>query len=154
GGAFKDVTRHSADQNQTATFCSSVDPWHEASDLEDHHGDQSGLDLFYTSGATRGLPAMIPVAVLYGIPEDAGAEIAFDEKRGYRISYVEMGEEPDGQYMTPEHYAALYLQFASAVHAVDPKLKLGGPAFTGQNEDIKAWPDAKGKTSWLGRFVE
>jgi hypothetical protein len=26
--------------------------------------------------------------------------------------------------------------------------------FTGANEDIKSWPDAKGKTSWLGRFID
>jgi hypothetical protein len=55
--------------------------------------------------------------------------------------------------MTPEHYAALYLQWAAALHRVDPSLKLGGPAFTGQNEDIRAWPDGRGETSWLGRFI-
>src|SRR5262249_30263502 len=46
------------------------------------------------------------------------------------------------------------LQWATALHAVDPKLKLGGPIFTGVNEDIKTWPDAEGRTSWLGRFVD
>ena len=65
-----------------------------------------------------------------------------------------MGEEPDGQFMLPEDYAALYLQWATALHQVDPKLKLGGPIFTGVNEDIKVWPDAHGQTSWLGRFLE
>jgi hypothetical protein len=65
-----------------------------------------------------------------------------------------MGEEPDGQYMLPEDYAELYLQFATAMHKVDPKLKLGGPVFEGVNEDIKVWPDAQGRTSWLGRFLD
>jgi hypothetical protein len=96
---------------------------------------------------------MIPVAVLYGTPEDAAAEIAYVERRGYPISYVELGEEPDGQYMTPEHYAALYLQWAAAIHRVDATLKLGGPVFTGVNEDVKAWADGQGHTSWLGRFL-
>jgi hypothetical protein len=96
---------------------------------------------------------MVPVAVLYGTPEDAAAEIAYLRKRAYPISYVELGEEADGQYMTPEHYAALYLQWAAALHRVDPALRLGGPAFTGVNEDIKAWADARGNTSWLGRFL-
>jgi len=109
--------------------------------------------LFYTSGLTRGLPAMIPVALLYGTPEDAAAQIAYVEKRGYPISYVEMGEEPDGQYFAPEDYAALYLQWATALHKVDPKLKLGGPVFEGVSEDIKFWPNAAGETSWFKRFL-
>ncbi|HXX00311.1 MAG TPA: hypothetical protein VEJ00_03780, partial [Candidatus Acidoferrales bacterium] len=103
---------------------------------------------------TRGLPAMVPVAMLYEIPENSAAEIAYIEKRGYPISYVEMGEEADGQYMLPEDYAALYLQWATALHKVDPKLKLGGPSFQGVNRDIEVWPDANGKASWLGRFVD
>jgi hypothetical protein len=65
-----------------------------------------------------------------------------------------MGEEPDGQYMQPEDYAALYLQFATALHRVDPNFKLGGPVFEGVTEDIKVWPDAQGRTSWLGRFLD
>jgi hypothetical protein len=36
---------------------------------------------------------------------------------------------------------------------VDPKLKLGGPIFEGVNEDIHVWPDAQGRTSWMGRFI-
>ena len=97
---------------------------------------------------------MIPVAMLYGTPDDAAAEIAYIQQRGYPISYIEMGEEPDGQNMLPEDYAALYLQFATAIHKVDPALKLGGPVFEGVNEDIKVWPDAQGRSSWLGRFID
>ena len=151
-GTFHDLLRHSPDQQQSATFVSSIDPWHEESNIA-RHGVQSGLDLFYTSGVTRGLPAMVPVAMLYDVPESAAAEIAYLKQRGYPISHVELGEEPDGQYMMPEHYAQLYLQWATAIHAVDPGLALGGPVFTGQNEDILFWPDARGQASWLGRFV-
>src|SRR4029077_19539312 len=97
---------------------------------------------------------MIPIAMLYSTPEDAAAQIAYVEKRDYQISYVEMGEEPDGQKMLPEDYGALYLQFATALHKVDPKLKLGGPIFEGVNEDIQVWPDSRGRVSWLGRFVD
>ena len=155
---FKDLLRHTPGQKQSATFCSSVDPWHQPSDLYFHpdrmeSGDQPGFDLFYTSGITRGLPAFIPVALLYGTPEDSVAQIAYIEKRGYPIAYIEMGEEADGQYMVPEDYAALYLQWATALHNLDPKLKLGGPVFQGVTEDIKVWRDAQGKTSWFGRFL-
>ena len=153
-GRFVDLVKHTPDQNQTVTFASSVDPWHSVSDFTLEAGDQTGFDLFYTSGITNKLPAMIPVAMLYSIPEDAAAEMAYVKRRGYPVSYVEMGEEPDGQKMLPEDYGALYLQFAEAIHKIDPNLKLGGPVFEGVNEDILVWPDARGRASWLGRFLD
>jgi len=158
-GQVKDVLHHSPDQHQTLTLCSSVDPWHQASGLyvapdRMESGDQPGWDLFFTSGITRGLPAIVSIAMLYSTPEDAAAQMAYIKKRGYPVSYVEMGEEPDGQYMLPEDYATLYLQFATALHRIDPKFKLGGPVFEGVTEDIKVWPDTEGRTSWLGRFLD
>jgi hypothetical protein len=152
-GALVDLVQHAPEQTQTATYASSVDPWHSAADVSTRFV-QTGLDLFYTSGITRGLPAMVPVSLLYGTPDDSAAQVAYLVRRGYPVAYVEMGEEPDGQYMVPEDYAALYLQWAAAIHRVAPALKLGGPAFTGANEDISAWPDAQGRTSWLGRFLD
>src|SRR5580700_2506909 len=156
---FKDILQHSPDQKQTLTLCSSVDPWHEPSDLylapdRMESGDQPGFDLFFTSGITRGLPAIVPIAMLYSTPEDAAAQMAYIKARGYPVSYIEMGEEPDGQYMQPEDYASLYLQFATALHRVDANFKLGGPIFQGVSEDIKAWPDVQGRDSWFGRFLD
>ncbi|MFN7997246.1 MAG: discoidin domain-containing protein [Bryobacteraceae bacterium] len=153
-GEFQDLLKHSADRQQSETVCSSVDPWHAETNMTEKSGDQVGFDLFFTSGVTRGLPAMIPVALLYSVPEDAAAQIAYLKKRGYLISYVEMGEEADGQHMLPEDYGALYIQFAAAIHKVDPALKLGGPSFEGVTEDVQVWPDAQGKASWLGRFFD
>jgi len=150
---FVDLVHHTPGQAQTVVQASSIDPWHTEKDLIDTR-IQTGFDLFFTSGITNHLPAMIPVSVVYSTPEDSAAELAYLEKRGYDISYVEMGEEPDGQFMVPEDYAALYLQWATALHRVDPKLKLGGPIFTGSDEDIRTWADAQGRTSWLGRFVD
>jgi hypothetical protein len=152
-GSFSDLVAHAAGPGQSATICSSVDPWHQASDIVQNGREQVGFDRFFTSGITRGLPAMVPIAMIYNTPEDAAAQIAYLEKRHYPLSYVEMGEEPDGQHMQPEDYAALYLQFAAALHKVDANLKLGGPAFEGANEDIEVWPDAEGRVSWLGRFI-
>ena len=155
---LNDLLKHSPSQQQSATYCSSVDPWHEPSDLyvapdRMESGDQPGFDLFFTSGITRGLPAMIPVAMLYGTPEDSVTQISYLKKRGYPVSMIEMGEEPDGQYMVPEDYAALYLQWASALHPLDPGLKLGGPVFEGVDEDIKTWRNAQGQMSWFQRFL-
>ncbi len=152
-GEFIDLITHAPGQNQTETIVSSMDSWHTAADIEPSR-DQTGFDLFFTSGITNRLPAMIPVSMLYGTPEDSAAELAYLEKRGYPISYVEMGEEPDGKHTLPEDYAALYLQWASVLHRVDPKLKLGGPVFEGVNEDIKVWPDKEGRASWMGRFID
>jgi hypothetical protein len=152
-GQFIDLVKHTAGQAQTVTQVSSVDPWHTAEGVVSGR-IQTGFDLFFTSGYTNHLPALIPVAMFYTTPEDAAAEIAYLEKRGYPISGVEMSEEPDGNQIMPEDYAEFYLQWATALHKVDPKLKLGGPVFTGENEDIKVWPDAQGRTSWLGRFLD
>ena len=153
-GAFTEVSK-SPSEELTTYMASSIDPWHSAEDVHDGGGYQhTGFDLFFTSGITNNLPAMIPVTMLYGTPEDAAAQIAYIEKRGYRIGYIEMGEEPDGKHAMPEDYGALYLQWATALHKVDPKLKLGGPIFEGVNEDIRLWPDAQGRTSWMGRFID
>jgi len=153
-GKFWDFVKHAPDgRQQTATYCSSTDPWHTAKDLSPH-GDQTGWDVFYTSGITNGLPALITVPLIYSVPEDAAAMIAYLKKRGYPISWVEMDEEADGQFYMPEDYGALYIQFADAMLKVDPTLKLGGPVFQGINQDVSVWPDARGNKSWFGRFYE
>ncbi|HEY7304431.1 MAG TPA: discoidin domain-containing protein [Bryobacteraceae bacterium] len=153
-GEFHDILNHVPNRQQSVTVCSSVDPWHAETDMTEASGDQVGFDLFFTSGVTRGLPAIIPVALLYSTPEDAAAQISYIEARKYPVSYIEMGEEADGQHMLPEDYAALYIQFAAAIHKVDPSLKLGGPSFEGVIEDVRVWPDSEGRVSWLGRFFD
>jgi hypothetical protein len=151
---FKTVAQDAAEEQKFAFCSSSIDPWHSADDVNSTGmGQHSGFDLFYTSGITNGLPARIPVTMLYGTPDDAAAQIAYIEKRGYPIAGIELGEEPDGKHALPEDYGALYIQWAKAIHEVDPSLKLGGPIFEGVNEDITLWPDDQGRKSWMGRFV-
>jgi len=153
-GKLADFVKHASNgRQQTATYCSSTDPWHTAEDLSPH-GDQTGWDLFFTSGITNDLPVLITVPLIYSVPEDAAAMIAYLKKRGYPVSWVEMDEEADGQYYMPEDYAALYIQFADAIHTVDPTLKLGGPVFQGINQDVSVWPDTRGNKSWFGRFYD
>jgi hypothetical protein len=153
-GRFTDIVRHVPSREQTITWPSSVDPWHRASDLDYGRGDQVGLDFFFTCGITRGLPAMVPVALLYTIPEDAANEIAYLRKRGYPVSHIEMGEEPDGQRVLPEDYAALYLQFAKAIHKRVPDAPLGGPSYEGTPADVDSWADANGRASFTRRFFD
>src|SRR5215468_6517164 len=153
-GTFSEASTDAGTEKPPTYMSSSIDPWHSEEDGNATGAYQhTGFDLFFTSGLTNNLPAMIPVTMLYGTPEDSAAQIAYIEKRGYPISYVEMGEEPDGKHAMPEDYGALYIQWARALHQVDPRLRLGGPIFEGVNEDIRVWPDAKGRSSWMGRFV-
>ncbi len=152
-GQFSDLVKHSSSRQQTVTWASSVDPWASAADLDYSLGDQIGFDLFFTSGITRGLPAMVPIAMLYANPEDAASQIAYLYKRHYPVSWIEMGEEADGKHIEPEDYGALYIQFARAIHKLVPEARLGGPAFEGTFEDVEFWPDANGDASFLRRFV-
>jgi hypothetical protein len=152
-GDFTDLVEHRPDRRQTATYASSIDPWHGEGDrVRDQ--EQPGLDIVFQSGVTRGIPATVPIPMMYSTPANAAAEIGYLEARGYAIARVEMGEEPDGQYVAPEDYAALYAQFADALHAVDSHLALGGPVFEDNERDVKAWATSKhGETSWMKRFL-
>ena len=150
---LQDVVRHASNnQDQTAIYVSSTDPWHRARD-QDERIEQAGFDRVFHSDLTNGLPVLIPVAVLYDTPENAVAEIRYLKTRGYSLERIELGEEPDGQFVTPEDYGALYIQFARALHELDPKLKLGGPSFQDIEYDEDAASANNGKPAWLGRFL-
>lgn len=141
---FHDEVSHASDNTtQTPIYVSSTDPWHRPKD-KDSMIEQAGFDRIFKSGLTNQMPMLTPVALLYDTPENAAAELRYLKARGYPVNRIELGEEPDGQFITPEDYGALYIQFATALHAVDPNIKLGGPSF----QDI-----AKGKDDWLRRFV-
>jgi hypothetical protein len=151
GRAFQDDISHAANNKlQTVTYTSSTDPWHRAVDL-DPNTEQPGFDLLFRSGLTNGLPVLIPVGVLYDTPDNAAAEIRFLRQRGYTTHQVEMGEEPDGQQVSPEHDAALYLEFATAIHNVDPTLSLGGPSF--QSGIVRSRFEGEQNELWVSRFL-
>ena len=139
-----DEISHAPDNKvQTTIYVSSTDPWHRPSD-KDPKVEQPGFDRIFNSGLTNRKPMLTPVALLYDTPENAAAELRYLKRRGYPVNRMELGEEPDGQYVTPEDYGALYIQFAKALHAADPNIKLGGPSF----QDI-----GPGKAEWLRRLV-
>jgi len=141
-------------RRQTLMWTSSDDPWHAETNKVGGDQDQTGLDLIARSPLTRGLPTIYPVPLYYSTPANAANEIRYLEARRYPVSFIEMGEEVDGQYAIPEDYGALYIQFANAIHAVDPHVKLGGPVFEGVDKDVPVWPDSTGDVSWLHRFIK
>jgi hypothetical protein len=158
-GQFHDVIRHGAGRElQTIIYVSSTDPWHRSTDRDDRV-EQPGFDFVFHSGLTNGMPMLMSVPVLYDTPENAAAEIQYLKARGYPVERIEVGEEPDGQFVAPEDYGALYLQVADAIRKVDSSPVLGGPSLVTLEPAVKTWMDrfldflsAHGRLSEFGFF--
>lgn len=152
-GHLRDAIRHAPlNRKQTVTYASSTDPWHRATDRDDNT-EQPGLDLVFRSGLASELPVLLPVALLFGTPENAVAEMKYLRARGYLFKQVEMGEEPDEQYITAEDYGSLYLQWADALHRADETLELGGPSFETITTEVRMWPDRPENRGWIRKFL-
>ncbi|KAF5406862.1 MAG: hypothetical protein Udaeo2_30630 [Candidatus Udaeobacter sp.] len=151
---FRDYVRHAADRHQQSViYVSSTDPWHRAEDI-DYKIEQPGLDFILRSALTNDLPVLVPVGVLYDTPENATAEIKYLLRRNYDLEGIELGEEPDGQWASPEDYAALYAGVARRLIALNPRLQLGGPSLQNFDDQLLTWPDAAGNRSWMNRFLK
>jgi len=149
-GVYHEVLQHGASQDaQSTVWVSSTDPWHRAIDRDDYV-EQPGFDLLALRSLWGSEPAMVPVGVLYDTPENAAAEVEFLGDRGYPVGRVELGEEPDEQFGAPEDYGALYLQWADALHHIDPRLSLGGPSM------VADWltPNPNEHSPYLTRFID
>ena len=150
---FEDAIRHGIDeQSQTLMHVSSTDPWHREIDL-DENIEQPGLDRIFQSGLTNGLPVTVPMGLLFDTPANAANELSYLRSRGYGLDRIELGEEPDGEYVTPEDYGALYIQWAKAIHAIEPKVQLGGPSFQEIEPDTTGRKYRFGNSTWMRRFL-
>jgi hypothetical protein len=153
-GRFSDNVRHAPNRyQQSVVYVSSTDPWHRAEDV-DNKIEQPGLDFILTSDLTNRLPVLVPVGVLYDTPENARAEIKYLLRRNYDLEGIELGEEPDGQWSSPEDYAALYAGVARKLTTLNPGLKLGGPSLQNFDDQLLTWPNAAGNRSWMSRFFK
>jgi hypothetical protein len=153
-GRFHDHMRHAPDRHlQTITYTASTDPWHRAEDI-DYSIEQPGLDFVFQSKLTNNLPVLMPVGVLYDTPENAAAEINYLRRRNYSLEGIELGEEPDGQWASPEDYAAIYTGVARRLASLDPRPKIGGPSLQNFEDQLLTWPDASGNRSWMNRFLK
>ena len=151
---FHDYVHHAPDRHgQTIVYVSSTDPWHRAEDL-DPSTEQPGLDFILRSRLSNNLPVLVPVGVLYDTPDNAAAEINYLLARHYHLEGIELGEEPDGQWASPEDYAALYTAAARRLHGISSGLKLGGPSLQNFEDQLLTWADASGNRSWMKRFLK
>jgi hypothetical protein len=151
---FHDHVRHAPDRHrQTIVYVSSTDPWHRTEDI-DYSTEQPGLDFILRSKLTNNLPVLVPVGVLYDTPDNAAAEINYLLRRNYSLEGIELGEEPDGQWASPEDYAALYTRVARRLISLNPRLKLGGPSLQSFEDQLLTWADAGGNRSWMNRFLK
>lgn len=152
-GRFRDAVRRAPRRSgQTVIYASSTDPWHSAAN-RDANVEQPGWERVLSSPLPHGLPLLVPVGVLYDTPDNAAALLRFLRGKGVTLRGVELGEEPDGQDVTPEDYGALYLQCASALRRVDPHVVLGGPSLQTDTTGWTCWPDAHNNRSWMNRFL-
>lgn len=151
-GKFHDYVKHARDnERQSVIHTSSTDPWHRAIDL-DESTEQAGIDKFFNCGLTTNEPVMMPLGLLYDIPENMISLLQYIKDRKYNVTELEMGEEPEGQLIDPNDYAALYCEWANKIKAVDPAFKLGGPGFASlatTGEDEYSFTEQKWTTIFL-----
>jgi hypothetical protein len=153
-GKLVDYIKHSPTRTgQTTIYVSSTDPWHRAEDI-DEDCEQPGLDFVLAGKLTKQLPALVPVGLLYDTPENSAAELTYLRARKYPLLGVELGEEPDGQWVEPEDYGALFRQVATRLHAIDPAVKLGGPSLQSFDERLMTWADERGNRHWMNRLLK
>ena len=153
GSRFHDAIRHARNHKQTEIVASSTDPWHSEADI-DRRTEQPGFDRVFASGLTNGQPMLVPAGVLYDSPANAAGEVQYLLSRGYPVTQVELGEEPDGQYTTPEDYGALFIQVADASHRIAPAVQVGGPSFQTSTSEYFTMPLHGDKRTWLRRFID
>ena len=148
---FHDFVHHSANHQQSVVYVSSTDPWHTSKDL-DPNVEQPGIDRFFTNGVTDNQPALLPAALLYDSPENVLSLLKYCKAKRYPVNEMEMGEEPEGQLVSPTDYAALYLELAKKLKSLDNNIKLGGPCFaslSSEEEDSSTFTEAKWTTLFL-----
>jgi len=104
----------------------------------DYHGAVDVIGLHEFIGST-GARAQVAVNLGTGTPGLAAEWVRWANKtRGYGVTHWEIGNEPegdweagnlmrDGKRMTGEIYAQKFLEFARAMKAADPSIKVGGP---------------------------
>src|SRR5438045_5388118 len=118
----------------------------------DYQTEQPGIDFVLRSKLANHLPVLVPVGVLYNTPDNAVSEIQYLLARKYSLEGVELGEEPDGQWTSPEDFAALYVATARQLRSLSSQLTLGGPSSQNFDAHRLTGPDKSGNRFLTNRF--
>jgi hypothetical protein len=156
GGKFHDWMHHFPNHKQSMIYVSSTDPWHRQQDI-DKNVEQIGIDRFFANGLTAGQPALMPAALLYDTPENIIALVKYLKAKKYPVNELEIGEEPEGQLISPVDYAALYYQWGKQIRNVDPDMRMGGPGFATlafTKDDSATFSEAKWTQLFLNYLKE
>jgi hypothetical protein len=152
-GKFTDRVKHATDhRKQSEMYVSSTDPWHRAIDI-DVNAEQAGIDKFFNCGLTGDQPTLMPVGLLYDTPENMESMLKYLIAKKYPVEELEMGEEPEGQWIAPVDYASLYLQWANKLKVISPNIRFGGPGFATlafTEDDISGFSEGK----WTSVFLD
>lgn len=145
-GTFRDRIRHApARTRQTTMYVSSTDPWHRAQD-RDSKIEQPGIDFTFQNGLSNSLPVLMAVPVLYDTPENTAALMAYLQAKHYPVTDVELGEEPEEQFVSPEDYAELSRTVMAAIRAKGMMPHFGGPSL------ILLHPHLATDAEWMARL--
>jgi len=148
---LEDILVHAENpRTQSFTHVSSTDPWHRAVDRDDQL-EQAGIDRVFRSSLGFGQPIMMPVGLLFDTPDNAATELRYLRRRHYRVRQIELGEEPDGQYASPEDYGALYVAAARRLRGILPNAQFGGPSLQSYSTTTVLQPEAP--PSWNAGFM-
>lgn len=114
---------------------------------DDHDLTDYALAVFQTNLSMLGNPATVVQTRVFGggmgkdphnRPEDAADAVRWARARGIRVSYWEIGNEPDlfavtrgDPSWTPEKYCQTFRAQAAAIKAVDPSARVAGPGVSG-----------------------
>lgn len=151
GKLVKDYVHHAGNNNdQSRVTVSSTDPWHRATDI-DSSTEQAGIDRLFHSGLNNGLPMLVPTGILYDVPENSLALVDYLNKKHYPVAGIELGEEPDGQNVSPEDYGALYDRWIRTIETKYPQTVLGGPSL--QTLILNQLDEMMPTKKWTQRFL-
>ncbi len=125
--------------------------WGDLNDL-----DEWQIDQFIMLCREIGCQPAISVRLRGGSPEKAAALVQYvNITRGYKVEWWSIGNEPS---LYPDYDTARYnqewRQFAAAMRAVDPSIKLAGPDTHQYTAALAFNPKDKNGKDWLEEFLK